>query len=129
MLSPNTPWQVAHLVSHNNMPSATLPRPAGRPLKSARTSMSQAATSCTVALRPMPANVLPVPLCANVAMLHISSAAANPACTPQRRRSAQLHIGDLTTFSHRPGLNGVVVIDRTVAANSAQLAVVGLYVT
>ena len=40
--SPNTPWQLAHLASHTSWPLATLPDPAGRPLKSGRTSMSQA---------------------------------------------------------------------------------------
>ena len=54
LLSPKTPWQEAHLASQTSMPWATLPLPLGRPLKSARTSMSQAATSFGVAGRPMP---------------------------------------------------------------------------
>jgi glucokinase len=54
LLSPKTPWQEAHLASQTSMPFSTEPLPAGSPLKSARTSMSQAVTSLAVAARPMP---------------------------------------------------------------------------
>ena len=54
LLSPNTPWQDAHFDSHTTMPLATVPEPCGRPLKSGRTSMSQAAISLGVAARPSP---------------------------------------------------------------------------
>ncbi len=52
LLSPKMPWQEAHLLSQTSMPLATLPDPLGRPLKSGRTSMSQAAISLGVAVRP-----------------------------------------------------------------------------
>ena len=54
LASPNTPWQEAHLASQTSWPMATDPAPLGRPLKSARTSMSQAFTSLGVAARPTP---------------------------------------------------------------------------
>jgi hypothetical protein len=54
--SPNVPWHEAHLSSQTFWPMATLPDPAGSPLKSGRTSMSQALISAGVAGRPMPGN-------------------------------------------------------------------------
>jgi hypothetical protein len=54
LASPKMPWQEAHLLSQMSWPLATEPDPLGRPLKSGRTSMSQAATSLGVAARPMP---------------------------------------------------------------------------
>jgi hypothetical protein len=54
LLSPKMPWHDAHLASHTSMPWLTEPEPLGRPLKSGRTSMSQAAISWGVAARPMP---------------------------------------------------------------------------
>lgn len=52
--SPNVPWHDAHFESQTCWPFATLPDPAGKPLKSGRTSMSQAAISSGVAVLPMP---------------------------------------------------------------------------
>ena len=56
--SPKVPWHDAHLASQTSMPRSTEPDPGGRPLKSARTSMSQALTSLGVAARPMSAQGL-----------------------------------------------------------------------
>ncbi len=50
--SPKVPWHDAHFSSQTSWPFATEPDPGGSPLKSARTSMSQAAISSRVAGRP-----------------------------------------------------------------------------
>src|SRR4051812_8605897 len=115
--SPNTPWQDAHLPSQTSWPLATLPEPAGRPLKSGRTSMSQAATSLGVAARPMPEK-------------RASCACAElPATSTKTRASSRnLDIPHLAVRFHHPRLDGVVVIDRAGAAHLAQLPVVGLHV-
>ncbi len=73
LLSPKTPWHDAHFASHTAMPWATEPEPVGRPLKSGRTSMSQAATSPGVAGRPMPLMATP---CADAAQPSASVAAS-----------------------------------------------------
>eukprot|EP01136_Pigoraptor_vietnamica_P017174 Opistho-1_new@61984 len=126
--SPNTPWQPAHLASHRSCPWATVPRPGGRPLKSGRTSMSQAFSSAGVAVRPMPLN-LSFAKAKPVIARH--AAAANK---PARKRSVhraqpsrKLDILDLPALLHQPGLDRVVVIDRAPAAHRAQLAVGGLH--
>src|SRR5206468_11168303 len=117
--SPNVPWHCWHFASHTFCPSATLPCPGGSPLKSGRTSMSQAAISAGVAARPMPGNVVPAAVGA------ASSASVIPA-HPRMQRSINLHIGHLAGFGHLPRLDRVVVVDRTRAANGAQLVDLGL---
>jgi Flp pilus assembly protein TadG len=97
--SPNTPWQEAHLASHTSCPWATEPEPGGRPLKSGRTSMSQAASSLGVAARPTPG--------------YLSALAVGPAITPSAQarlaraspRSRQLNIFHLAVLLHQPRLN------------------------
>src|SRR5436190_3123 len=54
--SPKVPWHDAHFSSQSFWPFCTLPDPGGSPLKSGRTSMSQAFTSAAVAARPTPGN-------------------------------------------------------------------------
>src|SRR5260363_401849 len=49
---PLSPWHAAHASANNARPSATLPRPAGRPAPSPETSMFQAAISSAVTARP-----------------------------------------------------------------------------
>src|SRR5207253_429451 len=58
--SPNVPWHDAHRASQTFSPLATLPDPAGNPVKSGRTSMSHARISAGVAGRPTPGNSAPV---------------------------------------------------------------------
>ena len=52
--SPKVPWHETHFDSQTCWPFSTLPEPTGSPLKSGRTSMSQALTSAGVAGRPTP---------------------------------------------------------------------------
>src|SRR3569832_764918 len=118
LASPKMPWQLAHFVSHRSCPCATLPEPAGRPLKSGRTSMSHAATSFGVALRPMPGNLS----CANAALHSAATAHAASAST-------HLDIAHLAALFHQPRLDRVVVIARARAAHAAQLPVIGLHVS
>src|SRR5688572_19095634 len=106
--SPNTPWQLAHFASHTCWPFATEPSPFGRPLKSGRTSMSQAATSAGVAARPMPGKVS----CACAPSAVASSVASTSAL-------GDVDILHLPALLHQPGLDRVVVIDRALAAHLA----------
>src|SRR4030095_11693049 len=115
--SPKTPWHDAHLPSHTSCPLATLPAPAGSPLKSGRTSMSHAATSCAVAARPIPGYLC----CAKAP----ETAHAN---TSAIKTLGELDILDLAAFLHQPGLDGVVVIDRPSAPHGAQLPIAGLHI-
>src|SRR6218665_2976913 len=117
--SPNTPWQPAHLASHRSWPWATVPRPGGRPLKSGRTSMSQALTSAGVAVRPMPGN-LSAAATGSAARHDVTSTAPSAAA---RAPSRQLNILHLAALLHEPGLDRVVVIDRAPAAHRAQLGI------
>src|SRR5574343_383841 len=119
--SPKEPWHEAHFSSNSSLPRSTLPLPLGRPLKSGRTSISQAFTSAGVAARPTP----------------LKFSKAKPAVEAPRvakpRLSASivlenLDIGDLPAFDDFPGLDGVVVIDGLGAAHFAQLAVARLHV-
>src|SRR5574343_205246 len=100
--SPKEPWHEAHFSSNTSLPRSTLPLPLGRPLKSGRTSMSQAFTSAGVAWRPTP--------------WKLSKADAPPnTLMPSATASIDLEnldIGDLPAFDHFPGLDRVVVIDR-----------------
>src|SRR5688572_32132217 len=116
--SPNVPWQPAHFASHTCWPLATLPDPGGNPLKSGRTSMSQAAISSGVAARPMPGNW--VPACAGTTML----ARVIPA--KAGIQSINLDIRNLARIRQLPRLDRVVVIDRTRSARGAQLVYLGL---
>src|SRR5574343_942874 len=115
--SPKEPWHDAHFSSNSSLPRSTLPLPFGRPLKSGRTSISQAFTSAGVAARPTPWKF----------------SKAKPAVDAASRLSASivlenLDIGDLPAFDDFPGLDGVVVIDGLGAAHLAQLAVARLHV-
>ena len=116
LLSPKLPWQDAHWASQISSPRLTLPWPAGRPLKSGRTSMSQALTSAGVALRPMPSKRA----CENAkagASINAASS-ANPG-----NRSRKLDIPDLPAWLNEPGLDRVVVIDAARATNLTQLGI------
>src|SRR5574343_1619666 len=101
--SPKMPWQCAHLPSHTSCPLATEPEPGGKPLKSGRTSMSHLATSLGVAMRPRPGYLS---LCARARPAKATSAVV-------RMTLRKLDIFHLAVFLHQPGLDGVVVIDRT----------------
>src|SRR6478735_4694421 len=116
--SPNTPWQLAHLPSQISMPLATEPAPLGRPWKSGRTSMSQAFTSAGVAARPMPGKRS----CAWTPAVAARTSAAS-------RNLGNVDIAHLPALLHQPRLDGVVVIDRALAAHLAQLRAGGLHVT
>src|ERR1700680_2980369 len=110
--SPNVPWQEAHLSSHTFRPFATLPEPGGRPLKSGRTSMSQAAISAGVAGRPTP-GYWPA-AAANAASASVTPAQAGA-------QSINLDIRHFAAVGDLPPLDRVVVIDRARAAHGAQL--------
>src|SRR3990167_6110653 len=114
--SPKMPWQDAHLASHTSWPWLTEPLPLGRPLKSGRTSMSQAATSLGVASRPMPGKAV----CASAAPTASRATAISS--------SRELNILHLAAFLHQPRLDRVVVIDRARAAHRAVLPVGRLHV-
>ena len=115
--SPKKPWQLAHLLSQTSCPLATEPDPAGNPLKSGRTSMSHAATSLLVASRPTPGYF--TLLCAT---LHPAKAKSKAASAYLR----YLDIFHLTAFLDEPGLNCIVVIDRSCPSNRPQLLISGL---
>src|SRR6476659_3017271 len=117
--SPNVPWHEAHFASQSFCPCATLPEPGGNPLKSGRTSISQAATSAGVAGRPTPGNVVPAKtvIPAQAGIQHAANAAL-----------VNLDIAHLPTLAHLPRLDRVVVVDRARAAHRAQLVDLRLHV-
>src|SRR5574343_2059447 len=115
---PKEPWQEAHFSSNSSWPLSTEPDPLGRPLKSGRTSMSQAFTSAGVAWRPTP-----------LKLSKAKPAVDAPASARARIDLENLDIGDLPAFDDFPGLDRVVVIDRLRAAHLAQLAVARLDIT
>src|SRR5712691_3785757 len=108
VLSPNVPWQDAHWASHITWPLETEPEPLGRPLKSGRTSISQALISAGSAGRPTPGYWAPW------AMPALSNARLNIVLVNLNIR----HIPGIGDF---PRLDGVVVIDGLGAAHRAQL--------
>jgi hypothetical protein len=75
--SPKLPWQEAHLASQTSSPWATLPLPGRRPLKSGRTSMSQAWISAGVAA-------------ADAAVLAVGQRAGGAAGQPDRQGAARV---------------------------------------
>src|ERR1700687_1756366 len=127
--SPKVPWQEAHFPSHTRSPLATLPEPGGRPLKSGRTSMSHAAISAGVAMRPTPGYG---PAHAAEARASNIIAAADKSArgrASSRIESVNLHIANLAAVGDLPRLDGVVVVDRARAAHRAQLVDLRLDVT
>src|SRR5699024_2011185 len=106
LLSAKDPWQEAQVDSQSSSPSSTVPCPFGRPLKSGRTSMSQASTSVSVAARPSPYSDW-------AAAGSVNNAPASPTPTAIAVRLLHVNIANLPAFGNFPGLNGVVVIDRT----------------
>src|SRR5690606_32466182 len=132
--SPKVPWHDAHCASQIASPSETEPDPGGRPLKSARTSMSQAWISERVAGRPMSAHGTrwPASACAPFAAVAALTAKMHPtaarteapsvAHVPARmRRSPDLDIEHLARVREPPRLDRVVVIGRARAAARAHL--------
>src|SRR5687767_8486841 len=100
--SPKLPWQDAHFSSQTFWPFATLPEPGGKPLKSGRTSMSQAFTSAGVAGRPTPGNWAPA--CAGATSKSVTPAQAGA------QFLINLDILHLALRRHLPRLVGVVVV-------------------
>src|SRR5690242_1993795 len=126
----SAPWHEAHFASYTALPSATVPRPGGRPLPSVvRTSMFQAATSASLTAWPrrglsgsgctacgplapsgmpsadfaaMPPR-LPVFICAHAATASAAAAIA--------QLSLADDIAHLAFLVHCPGLDAVVVLD------------------
>src|SRR6185503_9864538 len=116
--SPKVPWQKAQRVSQIFLPSATLPEPAGSPLKSGRTSMSHAAISSGVAGRPIPSKVVAARVTPVETGIQPTSASA----------LSHLDIVHLPALFHLPRLDRVVVVDRSRAAHRAQLVDAGLHI-
>src|SRR5713226_5081811 len=117
--SPKVPWHEAHRVSQTFSPFATLPEPGGRPLKSGRTSMSQARISAGVAARPTPGNGASA--CAGV---------ESDRTTPVKTGAQSINLG-IRHFSARvdfPRLDRVVVVHRARPAHLAQLVDLRLHV-
>ena len=118
--SPKVPWQLAHCFSQRSWPLATEPDPAGSPLKSGRTSISHAATSAGVALRPI-FKYAGFAFAAG-ALCAIALVFAETASATNRRvlridldiviALADLNIADLAIGINLPRLNCIVVIDR-----------------
>src|SRR5699024_489260 len=98
----------------------TVPCPLGRPLKSGRTSISQASISESVAGRPRSNPVSATAV--GAARLPASASAA-----ASRLRLLHMYIGDLPAFVDLPGLNGVIVIDRARTPDFAQLTIARLH--
>src|SRR4051812_46550915 len=115
--SPKVPWQEAHFSSQIFCPCATLPEPAGSPLKSGRTSMSHAWISAGVAGRPTPGNRG----AASAAKTSIIAAQA-------AAQSINLHIAHFPRLRHLPRLDRIVVVDRALPAHRAQLVDLRLHI-
>src|SRR5262245_29864080 len=105
-------------------PAATEPRPSGRPTPSGRTSMSQLAIISGVNVRPRSCQGG----AAAAGPARVASRVA-PSTAGRRGRGSDLDIGDLPGGRHLPGLNRIVVVDRSRAANLAKLANRRLHVT
>src|SRR5207302_1310539 len=114
--SPNVPWHDAHRASQTFSPLATLPDPAGNPVKSGRTSMSHARISAGVAGRPTPGNSAPA--FAGATKSNVASA-VTPAQTGAQ--SINLRIRHFPVLAHLPRLDRVVVVNRSGPAHLAQL--------
>ena len=123
--SPNVPWQLAQRASQISCPLATLPNPDGSPLKTGRTSMSQAATSAPVAVRPIPGN-LSAAVAGSATDININIAPPHPPPDHPHdggggdRRSADLNITDLAVAANFPRLNGIVMVDRARSPDGPQ---------
>src|SRR5580765_3421724 len=103
----SAPWQLTHSASYTALPSATVPRPGGRPAPSrVRMSMFQAATSASPIGSPKPAE-------GRSGGRDAGGGAHAPTITtePTRRATLRDGIAHLPVGTHRPGEDTVVMLD------------------